>query len=233
MNKFWKIAGIGALVIALAAASMAVVGAQGPQEGRTGTMWQRMNEAIAEVLGITVERYEEALDTARQRLADEGVELGGRGLMPGMFDGRRNGYGVGGNSLVGVAAERLGLTGEQLLDELESGKTISEVAQATGVELQTIVDAYLAPRIAALDSAVEQGRITREQADERIAHMEEEAREHLETTYPWQCDSSECAEQMEGGGFGLGGCMGDELQSSGRNETRAGRGSGMMGRGSR
>jgi len=223
MKTFAKITGIAVVVVALAVASVAVVSAQGPQGNQpasTGTMWQRMREAMAEALG-----------TARQRLQQDGVD--GWGRMPHRFGGNRGAMGFGSNSLVGVAADKLGLTSEQLQDELESGKTIAQIAQTKGVELQTIVDAFLAPRAAVLDTAVEQSRITREQADERIDHMEEEAREHLEEAYPWQCDSSDCAELMEGGAFGLGGCMGDETQGSGRGVTRSGRGLGMMGRGNR
>lgn len=59
--------------------------------------------------------------------------MGGRGMWGGA------GYG-----LLPVAAEQLGMTLDELAAELQAGKTIAELAEAQEVDLQTIVDEYLA-----------------------------------------------------------------------------------------
>jgi polyhydroxyalkanoate synthesis regulator phasin len=221
----WKVVGITALVAVLAISAVAVVSAQGTQAGQGNqgvNLWDRMHEAMAKALGITVEQYDSAVDTARDDVLKQAVKEGlltqeqaarmrERGLdgfrswgmmRGGKFGGR--GFGMGGseNSLVAVAAEELGMTAEQLVDELEAGKTIADVAKAKGVELKTIVDAFIAPRAEYLAELVADGRITQAQADEMLAHMREEAEEHLEESYPFSCDK-ECDQYMS---EGLGGC---------------------------
>lgn len=125
------------------------------------------------------------------------------GMMGGSRFGGR-GFGMGGpaNSLTSVAAKELGMTVEELVAELEAGKTIADVAKVKGVELKTIVDAFIAPRAERLSELVADERITQEQADAMLAHMREEVEEHLEEAYPFSCDG-ECGERMS---EGLGGC---------------------------
>ena len=89
-----------------------------------------------------------------------------------------------GHGLFAVVAEQLGLTKAELKAELKSGKTINEVAIELGVDSQTIVDAVVANRTEKLDQAVEGGRITQEQADERLAQIETRITERLAQTLP-------------------------------------------------
>ena len=220
MNRWWKIAGIIALVAVLAVSTVAFVSAQGPQAGQVN-LWERMHEAIAKRLGVTVEQYDSAVDTAREDVLTQAVEegilteeqadrmrgrgqdgLGSRRSMPGgRFGASARGMSGPGNSLVAVAAAELDLTVEQLVDELEAGKTIADVATAKGVALETIVEAYIAPRAEFLAELVSDGRITQEKADETLAHMREEAEKHLEEAYPFTCDE----EGHEGRSEDLGG----------------------------
>jgi hypothetical protein len=90
----------------------------------------------------------------------------GRGLGMGPA-----GFGGPQNSLVAVAAKVLGIDQTALVAELNSGKTIAEVANAKGVALDKIVDAFVEPRAAALKSAVDAKRITPAQADSALAEM--------------------------------------------------------------
>ncbi|MGH9247147.1 MAG: hypothetical protein ACRD29_23060 [Acidimicrobiales bacterium] len=53
-----------------------------------------------------------------------------------------------------VAAEALGLTADELRDELADGTTIAEVAEAEGVDVQTVIDALVAAATAEIDEAV-------------------------------------------------------------------------------
>ncbi len=93
---------------------------------------------------------------------------GGRGC--GGFDGEHGG-------MLDILAEALDMTPEALFAELEAGKTIVEIVEdQEGVELADLVDALIAPHAEALAQAVENGRLTQEQADWLLEH----AREGLE-----------------------------------------------------
>jgi uncharacterized protein YidB (DUF937 family) len=64
------------------------------------------------------------------------------------------------------AAAYLGLTEEQLRTELESGKTLAQVAQAHGKSVAGLVDAIVADAKKHVDAAVAAGRLTQAQANE-------------------------------------------------------------------
>lgn len=81
------------------------------------------------------------------------------------------GFGLRGGGMANfdAIAEALNLTPTQLFDELHSGKTLSEIAEAQGVDLSALQAAANASRIEALKDriagAVANGTITQEQAD--------------------------------------------------------------------
>jgi uncharacterized membrane protein len=100
---------------------------------------------------------------------------GGRGM--GGFG--RGGFGWAGGgqwTMFDTAAEALELTPEELFAELHAGKGLDEIAEAKGVDVQTVYDAMSAARgeamQQALQQAVEDGRITQEQADQMIERPE-------------------------------------------------------------
>jgi hypothetical protein len=68
-----------------------------------------------------------------------------------------------------AAAQALGLTPDQLFTELHAGKSLSDLATEKGVDLQVVQDAMDAARKEAMQQAIEQavadGQISREQAD--------------------------------------------------------------------
>jgi hypothetical protein len=72
-----------------------------------------------------------------------------------------------------AAAEAIGIEPDALRAELEDGKTLAEVAQAHGVEVQALVDALVADANEHLDEAVANGRLTQEEADEKKANLQE------------------------------------------------------------
>ncbi len=101
-----------------------------------------------------------------------GYGLGGRGGgRGGMPLGGASRWGGTDSSLVSVAAEVLGMDRTALVAALNDGQTIADVAQAEGVALEEIVDAFLAPRADALAQAVADGRLTQAQADTMLAMM--------------------------------------------------------------
>jgi len=105
------------------------------------------------------------------------------------------------NSLVAVAAHVLGMSQSDLVAEL-SDKTIAQVAQEKGVALDKIVDAFLAPRVTALQSAVEDGRLTQAQADQMLAIMKTHVTEQLSEA--WTPQGSGTGSGVPAGSFSGG-----------------------------
>lgn len=107
--------------------------------------------------------------------------------------GRGFGRGFGGQVGLEAAAEALGMTADELSTQLWGGKTLADLADEKGVELQDVQDAVNAAHEAAMRDAIEQavedGDLSREHADWLL--------EGLDNGY-WG-----------GGGFGgFGGCHG-------------------------
>jgi len=152
MSKSWKIVlGIAAVVGLLAVAGAAVAVAQGP----SWTPTQNNGGWVGPWGGLMGPRW-------------------GRGPVMGP------GWGMRGESLIDVAAEVLQMARTDLIAELQAGKSIAELAEARGIEPQTIVDAFLADRREFLLDLVESGRLTQEQADLMLDHMAEEVTERLD-----------------------------------------------------
>jgi len=235
LKTFLKVAVVATLVAIVGVAALAaVVVAQAPDDTDTSPFadWrQEMHEAIARALGVSVDEYDAAVEQARDEVLDEAVQAGdltqeqaermreraeqgwGPGLMggPGMMGGRGRMGGPGmmagiESSLVGIAAEQLGLTVAELRIELASGKSIADVAGEQGVSTQAIVDAFLAERQEWLSQAVEDGRLTQEQADTMMAHMAERVQDHVEGELPL-------------GGYGPGGCGAGRGMMGGRGRS--------------
>lgn len=93
----------------------------------------------------------------------------GRGF--GMMGGR------GGWDMFDATAEALGLSPAGLFAELHGGKTLSDLAEEKGVDLQTVYDAVAAVRKEAMrqgiEQAVEEGQLSREQADWMLQGLEQ------------------------------------------------------------
>lgn len=128
-----------------------------------------------------------------------GFGMGPGGGWGGMMD-RGGPWGGPENSLIAVAAEKLGLTTQELLTELQAGKTIAEVAAEKNVAVDTIVEAVIAPRAERLNQLVTDGQLTQEQADAMLTLMKANVTERINAEWP-------------AGGFGrgmgrMGGMMG-------------------------
>jgi lambda repressor-like predicted transcriptional regulator len=94
-------------------------------------------------------------------------------------DGRLHMFGWGGGSWAqfDAAAEALGLTPNELFTELhDNGKTVAEIAEEQGVDIETVKDALSASRAEAqreaIEQAVEDGRMSQEQADWLLEGLE-------------------------------------------------------------
>ncbi len=87
-------------------------------------------------------------------------------------------------SLITVAAAELDMAVEDLVGELHDGTTIAALAEERGVDTDVIVQAALEPISERISQAVEDGRITEEEAADRLAQAEERITERLEQTAP-------------------------------------------------
>ncbi len=109
-----------------------------------------------------------ALALSSAAFAAEPINVGRNG-------GPGGGVGGGGrgpdNSLMAVAAQTLGLTQVDLVAQLNGGQSLSDIATAKGVSLETIAEAYIAQRTEALKLSVAAGNLTQAQADTMLATM--------------------------------------------------------------
>jgi polyhydroxyalkanoate synthesis regulator phasin len=142
-------------------------------EDPTGTSAiERITEALAGLVddgSLTQDQADEVAAT----LAESG--LGG--------PGGRGGHGPGMD--LSVAAETLGLSEEDLRTALEAdGATLAQVAEDQGVEVDALVDALVAAGEERIADAVADGRITQEEADERLADLEARITERVESSMP-------------------------------------------------
>jgi hypothetical protein len=104
------------------------------------------------------------------------------GVFGGPWTGLMNGTGLFGVDRDGwnvydAVAAALKLTPTQLFEQLHSGKTLEEIANAQGVKIADVEAAAAAATRDAMrsrvDRAVEEGRLTQEQADELLRRMEQ------------------------------------------------------------
>jgi len=103
----------------------------------------------------------------------------GGGLHGGRFDfGHHHGPGLD------AAAKYLGITEAQLRSELESGKTLADVAKAHGKTAAGVVDVLVADAKTKLDTAVKAGRLTQAQADEMLADLKGHLADLVNGTFP-------------------------------------------------
>ncbi len=71
-----------------------------------------------------------------------------------------------------VLAELLGLDSDALRAEFEAGRSVAEIADAQGIDTQTVVDGLVANLESHLDEHVANGSLTQEEADAKAADAE-------------------------------------------------------------
>jgi hypothetical protein len=97
--------------------------------------------------------------------------MGGRDGAPGMMGGKM-GAGISQVALLETAAKALNLSITQLDTELRSGKTLTEIATAQKVSLETVKSAVLASLKTQLAAAVKAGSLTQAQSDQIYKNAE-------------------------------------------------------------
>jgi len=196
LSKFWKIAGIATLVAVIGVAALGVaVYAQEPEPdtpfGRLSDYFEQVRDLIASKLGVERADLDAAEKEAHQEVIGQAVEDGvitqdqADRMLSRLEDGfgfGRMGHpgGRGGGWMGGFRgcppgdhewlAEQLGLTADELQAELEAGKTIAELAEEKGVDLDAARIEGMKERI---QQAVEDGTMTQEQADWMLQGLEQ------------------------------------------------------------
>jgi hypothetical protein len=82
---------------------------------------------------------------------------------------------LGGPAVLDAAADALGMERADLVAELQSGKSLADVAAEQNVDVATVKQAMVDAAKAEVDLALEAGRITEAQADEIKARIDEMA----------------------------------------------------------
>jgi hypothetical protein len=124
--------------------------------------------ALTAMLSGTVLAQEETPEVVPQPFGGHGF---GRGSGHGFGRGSGHGFGRGYGGEVGleVIAEALGMTTDELSLQLWGGKSLADLAEEAGVDLQDLQDAVTAAQEQAtrdaIEQAVEDGTLTREHAD--------------------------------------------------------------------
>jgi hypothetical protein len=76
----------------------------------------------------------------------------------------------------------LGLSYDQLTAQINDGKSIAEVAAAQNVSLGTVVEAVIAPQVDFVNSQVQSGALTQEQADSVLTLLRSRVEAALQTS---------------------------------------------------
>lgn len=160
---------LGVTLDELEAARDAAIAAVSAEDGRPDR--DEVRALIAAELGVTVEELEAAQDavqeamlaqlvedgTITQEQLDEMLEMKAlRELAQDIFSR---------DDAQAVIAEQLGLTVEELAAARDEGTSVSELADAQGIDLETLMTAVSDARTAAFEQAVTDGSLTQEQAD--------------------------------------------------------------------
>lgn len=169
--------GVGVLLAAAGGGVAVAASGSSPSEENQAVL----NDA-AKQLGISPTKLSDALKKALSDRVDAAVAAGRLTQAEGdalkqrissdnfpLFGGFHRGFGhFGFLGNLSAAADYLGLTEAQLRSELESGKSLAQVAQAHGKSADGLVDALVSAAKKHLDEAVAAGRLTQAQETEML-----------------------------------------------------------------
>ncbi len=137
---------------------------------------QRLDQALKNGK-ITQQQH----DTVLQKAQDGIAKLVQR---TGLGKGERHGrFAQAARAELGAAAQALGITPQELLQDLKGGQSIADIAKAKNVDLSTVEAAMLQPIQQRLDQALKDGKIDQakhdtllQQATDRIAKLVQRSR---------------------------------------------------------
>jgi hypothetical protein len=119
-------------------------------------------------------------DAMKQQIESQDYPL----LGPGLDHHGPGGPGGHGFPHLDAAAAYLGLSTTQLQTQLQSGKTLADVAKAQGKTVDGLVTALVADEKKELDAAVKAGQLTQAQADQLLAGAKQRFTDMVNGTMP-------------------------------------------------
>jgi polyhydroxyalkanoate synthesis regulator phasin len=156
-------------VLGLSGLAVAVPALAATDDAGAGSAVERITDALSGLVddgSITQDQADEVATT----LSDAGIGRGGH---------------HGGGPGLEAAATALGMTEDELRTALEpEGTTLAQVAEAEGVPVDDLVAALVEAEQERVAQAVEDGRLTQEEADERLAGLEERVTERVNSDAP-------------------------------------------------
>ena len=132
---------------------------------------EKVDEAVSDGR-ITQEQADDILARSATRLDDM---LNQEGLGGHMFGGGRGRFGHSARAkgnIVAEVSEGLGMTPAELHEEVGDDKSVAQVAEEVGADLDAIVDSIITNVEEKLSEAVDTERITQERADEMLVNFE-------------------------------------------------------------
>ena len=135
-----------------------------------------------ELIDALVAAGEERLEEAKASLPERVAEAVESTHTPGEH-GPGRGPGIRG-ARIEAAAEVLGVSEDDLRTALRDGTTLAEVAEEKGVDVQDVIDALVADAKTRIAEAVTDGKITQEQADERLESLTDHITRLVEEGFP-------------------------------------------------
>jgi hypothetical protein len=190
-------------VVAVGAAALAVAGGGAAFAATSLVDPEQESKAViddaAAQLGVQPSELSDALEQALSKRVDAALAAGritqaqadelkqriqsGDYPLIGPVLGHRGGPGHGFGHLEAAAAY-LGVTAAELRTQLESGKTMADVAKAQSKTVDGLVAALVADEKKELDAAVAAGRITQAQADAMLADAKSRFTDMVNGTFP-------------------------------------------------
>ncbi|MGN6255892.1 MAG: hypothetical protein ACTHO8_13065 [Solirubrobacterales bacterium] len=158
-----------------------------------------LNDA-AQQLGVTPSALSSALKKALENRVDAAVaagrltkaqgeelkqhiESGDFPIFGGPGLGMHHAFGMFGRGL-DAAASYLGVTEDQLRTQLESGKTLADVAKAHNKSVDGLINALVADAKEKLDAAVKSGRLTKSQESSILSDLKSHMTNFVNGTQP-------------------------------------------------
>src|SRR4029453_7675259 len=204
MSRKLILLGIALLAVVVVGGGIAATKALTPKQES-----QAVIDDAAKQLGVTPAQLSSALKQALKNRVDEAVKDGRLtkaegdrlkqaidpggppffGLGPprfhdhGHFGFRHHGHGPFEQGLT-AAADYLGVTRAQLMNELRDGKSLAQVAKAHGKSADGLVDALVKQAEQKLDQAVKNGRITEAEKTEMLAGLKKRITDLVNGRFP-------------------------------------------------
>jgi hypothetical protein len=199
MNKLKVAMAVMAVVMALSVSTVAFAQTptppttptpQSPLSAYNQTFWQ----TLANQLGTSVDKVQQAVRDALKAVVAQALKNGkltqsqadaansridkqqfnkplfGPFLGPRGFGAGRGGFAAGAE--INAAATKLGMTVQDLMTELRSGKTLADVAKEKNVSTDDLKAAIISAITAQIDQAVTNGKLTQAQADQLKSNLD-------------------------------------------------------------